>query len=176
MFILNTFYYINDNILTVWLTKTVLMFWLDGTAQKKPCIRLSCFFLTVVHDFMNHKLSRIIFDWVQTPTHRGKKKKKKIHHLPTIIHPSPPAISDCFLSKEPLQPQLAWSSSVRVRISVTRPVPMVLFPSRRVNLCPFSRTIGWRSVSINEVSSPGIIISWGKEKAERWISQKKNAT
>lgn len=34
-FILNTFYYINDIILTVWLTntKTVLMFWLDGAAQ-----------------------------------------------------------------------------------------------------------------------------------------------
>lgn len=144
------------------------MFWLDYTAQQSHAFVWGCFFLTVVHDFMNRKLPRIIFDWVQTPTHGagGKKRKKKsIPHLPTIIPPSPSAISDRFMCREPLQPQLAWSSSVRVRISVTRPVPMVLFPSRRVNLWPFSRTIGWRSVSIKEVSSPGIIMSW--EKAER---------
>lgn len=59
----------------------------------------------------------------------------------------------------PLQPQLHWSSSVMVRISVTRPVPMVLFPSLRVNLWPFSSTMGWRSVSVNDASSPGITIS-----------------
>lgn len=64
------------------------------------------------------------------------------------------------LSEEvPLQPQLYWSSSVEVRMSVTRPVPMVLFPSLKVNRWPFSRTIGWRSVSVKVVSSPGITIS-----------------
>lgn len=121
---------------------------------------------------MNRKLPRIIFDRVQTSTHGGKKKKNPSLISRPFRRPSPPAISERFRCSEPLQPQLAWSSSVRVRISVTRPVPMVLFPSRRVNLCPFSRTIGWRSVSVNEVSSPGMIISWEKEKAETCVSQK----
>lgn len=63
-----------------------------------------------------------------------------------------------------------WSSSVIVRMSVTRPVPMVLLPSRRVNLWPFSRTIGCRSVRVKEVSSPGITISLDEIRSDGMFS------
>lgn len=150
LFILNTFNYIN---LTVWPlnrktvlnTSDILVGW---NCKTDPCIPPSP--LPFVHGLMYFVFISIFisFDHVQTPT----------HPLPENSLPSPPQpIPFCRI---PPQPQLIWSSSVAVRMSVTRPVPIVLFPSLRVNLWPFSRTIGWRSVSVKVVSSPGITISW----------------
>lgn len=91
---------------------------------------------------------------------RSDQTQTATHSTSCLTHPPQPTPSlSPALCRGPPQPQLHWSSSVVVIISVTSPVPMVLFPSLRVNLWPFSRTIGWRRVSVNEVSSPGITIS-----------------
>lgn len=64
------------------------------------------------------------------------------------------------------QPQLYLSSSVMVRISVTRPVPMVWLPSLSVNLWPLSRAMGCLRARIIDVSSPGITISYQTRDGE----------
>lgn len=52
------------------------------------------------------------------------------------------------------------SSSVMSGVSVTRPVPMVRLPSRRVKRWPFSKIIGCRKIRLSFRSSPGMASSW----------------
>lgn len=141
----------NEAILTVWSkhidSAECKFFWVGWTAQESHAFVWVFSCLRFVHEYLFISLVSVIiwFDKPQTPT------------CPATLNPPPP------ISAVSLQPQFGFSSSVAVRMSVTRPVPMVLFPSLRVNLWPFSRTIGWRSVSVKEVSSPGITISWKTE-------------
>lgn len=133
----------------------MLIFYLDDTAQHKHCFNgfFLFFKLCVMYPSLRTVSFHHCFIYPDTDSCQGTDP------------PSPSKYSQLspLLSAEVrLQPQLWWSSSLQVRMSVTRPVPMVLFPSLNVNLWPFSRIIGWRSVSVKVVSSPGITISWKK--------------
>lgn len=63
-----------------------------------------------------------------------------------------------------------FSSGVIGSVFVTTPVPMVLPTSRRVNRCPTSKIMGFRSIRLRVASSPGITNSWEK-RWQLWNSE-----